>query len=113
VNSQIEGIRDIVGHDDAFMALVFPSVLRQVLHRMLLTEATDPEGGGVENWPAMWRRFVKKFYADEPPDLPPPDSGEDDEYQLQAAAWIDGAVKSFCSYRKVREQFVAARQEEA
>jgi len=89
VNDKIEQWRE-VSRDPAFMALVYPAVLRLVLSRILLNQE-QAEDDNEEDWPEQWIEFAKvHLVMDEPPQM-------EDEGIEPVSQWIDRAVASFCN----------------
>jgi hypothetical protein len=101
-NERIDGIRQLLSADAQFMALVFPSVLREVLQHMLLAGVEDEDDP--ESWGSLWRRFVKQFHVEEPPSE---HSGTDEKI-----SWVDAVVANFCEKRRIRQSFDLARHGE-
>ena len=83
VNSRINGILDKVSSDSEFAALVFPTVLRDILE-MLCSEATD-EDDEQRTWVRGWKRFARDL-TQQP--VPSADDVDKDE-------WIEAAVNTF------------------
>ena len=100
INDKIEQWRE-TSRDPAFMALVYPAVLRMILSRILL----DPEQSdddNAEDWPEQWIEFTTSHLSmDYPPQL-------ENEGIESVSQWIDRAVTSFCSKNRSYDGF--ARQ---
>ena len=89
INDKIEQWRE-VSRDPAFMALVYPAVLKIALSRILLNREQS-EDDNEEDWPQQWIEFARSHLGmDEPPQL-------ESENIESVSQWIDRAVTSFCT----------------
>lgn len=96
VNSQLGDWRALA-RDLAFLTLVYPSVFRTVLWRILLKEDhRDIED--TDDWRSRWLKFATGL-----PGISDPPS-ESDEVKIED--WIDGAASAFCRHHNVRETYV-------
>ncbi len=93
LNNRIDSIKEIARSDIAFSALVYPEVLRQVLHHIFSDESFDPELDE-DDWPALWIRFIAKL-----PGVGSPPSGRRATLVIEQSEWMNGAVEAFCKYR--------------
>jgi len=96
MNKSVPDWRGAAKHP-AFIALVFPQVLRQVL-----VAATNPDDGSdrEDNRDALsrWIRFIERV-----PGVPPlPERRTPDE----ATEWVETAVGAFCRHQKLLDRFV-------
>ena len=97
INDKIEQWRE-VPRDPAFMALVYPSVLRMLLSRILLYQGQS-EDDIDEDWPEQWLEFTKSNLGmDDPPQL-------ESEGIESVCQWIDRAVSSFCGKNRSYDGF--------
>jgi hypothetical protein len=82
--------------DPVFFALVYPSVLRAVLWRILEAEEwRDTED--MDDWRSRWLRFAVSLPGvGDPP-------GKEDEARLDE--WIDSAALAFCRRQNIRATF--------
>ena len=97
INDRIEQWRE-VSRDPAFMALVYPAVLRMVLSRILLNREQS-EDDNEEDWPEQWIEFATGHLGmEEPPRI-------DNEGIEPVSLWIDRAVASFCSRNRSYDGF--------
>ena len=97
INDKIEQWRE-VSRDPAFMALVYPAVLRMVLSRILLNR-DQSEDDNEEDWPEQWIEFAKGHLGmEEPPQV-------DNEGIEPVSQWIDRTVASFCSRNRSYDGF--------
>ena len=108
VNKKIEmvNITEIVKTSDLFFSLVYPSVLREILIRILLIDEVF-EDDDPESWQNLWLAFVEKL-----PDVPK--ITESPEFENQEFTvnrefflkWIDDdAVPAFCRQYGIKGKF--------
>jgi len=106
LNSRIDPIREIARADESFRALVYPEVVRQILHHIVIVEDhTDPDTDP-DDWMSLWLRFALSLMGRK--SLPP--SGGDEQVVLDKGRWIDDAVDAFCASQHVVERFVQHHQ---
>lgn len=95
VNSALGDWRALA-RDPVFLALVYPSVFRAVLWRVLVQEKhRDTEDA--DDWRSRWLRFAAGL-----PGVGDPPS-EDDEARLDG--WIDSAASAFCRRHNIRATY--------
>ena len=92
----IQGIKDIA-RQPAFMALVYPEVVRQILRHVLDDGDDDPEFDR-DTWQARWLRFGTQHAKENPPLLV---NGREAEHNR----WIDAAVAGFSRRLKLVAEF--------
>ena len=80
------------------MALVYPSVLKMILSRILLGQEQS-EDDSEEDWPDQWIRFVKSHL-----DVAAPPQLEDEGFE-SVSQWIEQAAISFCSKNRIYDGF--------
>jgi hypothetical protein len=87
----------VVAHDKAFRALVYPAVLREVLVRILIVEewSGDSDAG---DWRAKWIKFGRKLA----PGYGDPFSDENEMWEF-----IDAAVHAVAREVRAAESFLA------
>lgn len=103
LNIQIDNIREIARSDTHFLSLVYPEVVRQILHKIVVEEDhTDPETDP-EDWMSQWLTFTRLLGVKQ---LPP--SGDSEPILQEKLKWIDDAVEAFGSSNKVLEKFMLA-----
>lgn len=113
VNKNIEGIKTLVRSDKRFFSLVFPSVIRTVLRRILIDlDFNDPvgegDGSGELDWQARWLRWGAVWHPDNKEN---PRGGAENEADA-IEDWIDEVAREFCRRHSVREQFLTSLGEE-
>lgn len=108
LNSRIDSIAEVARSGDSFLGLVYPEVVRQILHEIVIVqEQTDP-GFDDSDWSSLWLRYVCALPGvDEPPE------GVSEEARTRLKDWIENAVQAFCRSRQARRRFEAAIQKEA
>lgn len=98
------GIREHVRTDNRFLSLVYPSVVREILLRIFLSEEVfDTEG---DDWRNDWLKFVTGI----PGSADLPETEEDDSGKIQNIEgfldWIDNeAVPAFCKKFDFKEKY--------
>jgi hypothetical protein len=97
LSSQIPGIKDIV-RQEAFMALVFPSVVRQVFAR-IFDDGYDDPNLDVSSWQSRWLRYGYQLVGESHPQLQDSEPNEDHD------KWIDSVVTAWCRRQKVVSNF--------
>lgn len=102
LNKLIPEIRDIARGDSGFHALVYPEVVRRILHEIVFTEAAD-EGLDEDDWPSLWLRFVRE----RSPGLDPPPTGAGEESMQEKLEWIESAVEGFAASTRTLDRYLA------
>jgi hypothetical protein len=106
LNNQIDNIREIARADESFQALVYPEVVRQILHHIVIGEDhTDPDTDP-DDWMSLWLRFTISLMGRKT--LPP--SGGEEHIVLDKGRWIDDAVDAFCASQHFVERFIQNHQ---
>ena len=91
INRSVDGISEVVRHDEVFRALVMPSVLRTILVHIAMVEMQDPAD---EEGP--WAGWFELARALEPDDeLPRITLTSDESERAEVALWIDKVVANF------------------
>ncbi len=99
VNSQIDLIKEIAKSDRAFIALVYPEVVRQILNHIIESDETDPELDE-EDWPGMWLNFVGRM-----PGVGSPPFGRIASIKNDQKEWIESAVMAFSYKWQLLDQY--------
>jgi hypothetical protein len=107
LNRRFADLGEIARSADSFVALVYPEVVRQVLHEALIVqEQTDPDFDE-DDWTSLWLRFACSLPGvDAPPEAQPGSSA--DEAHALTEGWIERAVQAFCRARDARVRFERA-----
>lgn len=108
VNNRIDGIMDIVRNDRRFFALVYPSVVKEILTRILLIDGLNEPDGDRSDCRVQWLRWGVHWH----PDRERPSAGEPNEVEEELLAWIDEVVCEFCKQHQIRDKFALPEGEE-
>ncbi len=107
LNQRIADLGEIARSADSFLALVYPEVVRRILHEALIVqEQTDPDFDD-DDWTSLWLRYVCSLPGVERPPEPQP-AASSEEAQALAESWIERAVQAFCRARDARVRFERA-----
>jgi hypothetical protein len=107
LNSHIEAIGEIARSGDAFLALVYPEVVRRILNEILVEQDAGDVALDESDWPSLWLRYVCSL----PGMNPPPEDAEDAGSRRRE--WIESAVQAFCRSKMARQRFEASFEREA
>ena len=103
VRLQLNQRKDGIDKNPEFRALVFPSVVREVLSHIIFIEKQEneeePEDAEKSAW-SKWLEFVSGFYPEEYPGPYKEVAGTDSQ---KFRDWIEGAVDAFCDKNKIAE----------
>ncbi len=106
LNKNIENIRELARSDSSFLSLVYPEVVRQVLHKIVVEEShTDPETDP-EDWMSRWIQFAVEILGTRI--LPP--EGESEPMIQEKMRWIDDVVDAFSASNQLLEKFIQAHR---
>lgn len=105
VNNKIPQVKQILQGDNAFFALVYPAVIRQVLTHILIETGTERDADDEGSWQQIWLRWGIRWH---PQKAEPPQGDDEAEGDADARAWIDDVVAGFCSVKSIREQLIAS-----
>lgn len=104
LNNRIDEIREIARSDTSFLSLVYPEVVRQILHKIVVEDDhTDPESDP-DDWMSQWLNFTSNLLRVRY--LPP--SGESEPIIQEKLKWVDEAVETFCSENQMLDKFKQA-----
>lgn len=105
LNSRIEGLGEAARSGGSFLGLVYPEVIRALLHDIVIEQGqTDPELDD-DDWPSLWLRYACTLPGVEPP---PSDAGAN----ARREEWVDDAVQAFCRSRQARMRLAASIEKE-
>lgn len=105
LNERVADLGEIARSGDAFLALVYPEVVRRILHEAIVGQGqTDPDFDEAD-WTSLWLRYVCSLPG---VDAPPETASGDEDARAQADAWIERAVQAFCRARDARVRFERA-----
>lgn len=95
--SRKAGAPSEIGRSPAFVSLVYPAVLREILNRVLVIEKHDDDDS-LTDWRSRWLRFAGSIPgARERPSI---DSDEETKFE-----WINEIVSAFARKIRVHERF--------
>lgn len=110
LNSAIREPRDItsLAREHDFLALVYPAVVSQILHRLLLGpehEALEPDHD--------WLIFASRLAGREAPHRNEADdaASDADDFTSQVYEWIEDVVSGFCSQNNSAEAFMRFKRD--
>ena len=107
LNKSLENIREIARSDSFFLSLIYPEVVRQVLHKIVVEDDyTDADADGEDDWMSGWLKFAIEMLGRRV--LPP--SGGSEPIIQEKLKWIDDVVEAFSSKHQVLEKFVKAQK---
>ncbi len=103
LNKRIESIAEAARASGAFLGLLYPEVLRRILHEGVVTDAqTDPDAGD-DDWTTLWLRYACSL-----PGVEAPPAAASAEASALREEWVENAVQAFCRARDVRRKTEAA-----
>ena len=98
LNGQIDDIREIARSDAHFLSLVYPEVVRQVFHKIVIEEDHTDAQTDPYDWMSQWLTFAQVLGVKQ---LPP--SGDSEPILQDKLKWIDDTVEAFCTKNKILE----------
>ena len=105
LNERVADLGEIARSGDSFLGLVYPEVVRHILHEAIVEQGqTDPDFDDAD-WTSLWLRYVCGLPGVEAP--PEPAAG-DEKARALAEEWIERAVQAFCRARDARVRFERA-----
>jgi hypothetical protein len=103
LNRRIADLGEVARSADSFAALVYPEVVRRILHEAVIElECTDP-GVDDDDWPGLWLTFACSLSG-----VAPPPDGRDERSRALQHDWVERAVDAFCRSREMRLRFERA-----
>ncbi len=108
LNNRVDAIGEAARTGDAFLALVYPEILRHILHEILIVLEETDVGFDDGEWTSLWLRFVGAL-----PGVTEPPSGVGDAGMARRREWIEEAVLGFCRSRRARQRFAKALRKES
>jgi hypothetical protein len=103
LNSRIADLGEIARSADWFLGLVYPEVVRRILHTALIElDQTDPDFDESE-WTCLWLRFACSL-----PGVSRPPDGESEDARVRQREWIEEAVQAFSRARDARKRLERA-----
>jgi hypothetical protein len=103
LNRRIADLGEVARSADSFAALVYPEVVRSILHEaVIVQECTDP-GFDDDDWPGLWLTYACGL-----PGVAQPPEGGDERARALQQEWVERAVDAFCRSREMRLRFERA-----
>lgn len=103
LNRRIADVGEAARSADSFLALVYPEVVRQILHAVLFDEDQADPDFDASDWTSLWLRYACAL-----PGVEPPPQGIGEDAAARKAQWIEQAVEAFCRARDARVRFERA-----
>lgn len=107
LNNRIDDVGEAARSGNAFLGLVYPEVVRRILHEIVIGQDQTDLGFDDTDWTSLWLRYVCSL-----PGVSEPPSGGSEEARARRVEWIEDAVQAFCRSRQVRHRFESAVQRE-
>lgn len=95
--SKVAGLHSEIARSPAFVALVYPAVLREILVRITLVDGHF-DSDSLDDWQSRWLRFVAQIPGGR---LPPKATAGESEI----VDWINDAVEAFARRIRALERF--------
>lgn len=103
LNKRIADLGEIARSSDWFLGLVYPEVVRRILHTAVVEmDQTDPDFDD-SDWTTLWLRYVCSL-----PGVGEPPDGSSEDARTRQRDWIEGAVDAFSRARDARRRFERA-----
>ncbi|NJN05089.1 MAG: hypothetical protein HC814_00010 [Rhodobacteraceae bacterium] len=100
LNRRIADLGEVARSADSFLALVYPEVVRRILHEALVAQdQTDPDFDD-SDWTSLWLRYACSL-----PGIEPPPEGVGEDADARKEQWIEQTVQAFCRTRDARVRF--------
>ena len=106
VNNHLSSIKEIARSDAAFIALVYPEIVRQILNDIIESDQLDPKIDE-DDWPSLWVNFVSSL-----PGVGSPPTGRNPNIKNDQTDWVENAVRGFCDKWHLFDQFQKLHAEE-
>jgi hypothetical protein len=103
LNNRIDGIAEAARSSGGFLGLLYPEVLRRILHEAVIEQQVTDPGLDDSDWTCLWLRYACSI----PGVAPPPSAASRNQTELQEE-WIEEAVHAFCRTRHARARLEAA-----
>lgn len=102
LNQEIDGISGAAQGDEAFLSLVYPAAVREVLRYVLIECGHDDDETADDDPNTLWIRFAMRFNRGQRP----PSVAGDDYGPL--FGWIEEVVDGFATELKARERYAGS-----
>lgn len=106
LNRDVERIKELAGSDFLFALFIYPSLIKQVLTKILIVEKHDDPDSDHSDWRCQWLQFAIKLIGERPPK---PTQTE----QRESEAWIERVADKFSAKHRLIEKFKKMRDKGA
>jgi hypothetical protein len=103
LNHRIDNISEAARSSGSFLGLLYPEVLRRVLHRIVVEDQETDPNADEDDWQTQWLRFACAVPGIEPP---PADASADAAGDREE--WVEAAVRAFCQTHEARRRTESA-----
>lgn len=107
LNNRVDAIGEVARSGDAFLALVYPEVVRRILHQIVVVEEEIDQNADDTEWTSLWLRYVCSLHG-----ISEPPSGVSEDARSRREEWIEDAVQAFCRFKEARRRFEMAIRKE-
>jgi len=103
LNSRIADLGEVARSADWFLGLVYPEVVRRILHAVVIEQGVNDPDFDDADWTSLWLRFACSL-----PGVEAPPEGESEDARTRQRDWIEHAVQAFSRAREARKRFERA-----
>jgi len=103
LNNRVDGIAEAARSSGGFLGLLYPEVLRGILHETIVEQGVTDPGLDESEWTCLWLQYACSL----PGIVEPPSKIARESRDLQEQ-WIEEAVQAFCRSRHVRAKLEAS-----
>lgn len=97
VNRNIEMTSELIKSDPIFFALVYPSVVRQIVNKIILDKTNNDLDS--DEWQSLWLIFIREVLNIDLPNL------EEDYNDEKMVYWVDEVVSAFCMKNRTLDRY--------
>lgn len=105
LNNRVEGIAEAARTGGNFLGLVYPEVIRSLLHEIVIVQGQTDLDFDDSDWTSLWLRYACSL-----PGVGPPPSHVGANARREE--WIDDTVQAFCRSRQARMRLAASIEKE-
>jgi len=103
LNRRIESIAEAARSSGSFLGILYPEVLRQILHHIVVVDGETDPNADEDDWRTRWLRYACALPG---VDVPPEDASS--EAVNEREDWVESTVKAFCRAREARRRAESA-----
>ena len=105
VNKDIPNIKSIVKNDKGFISLVYPAIIREILHHILIIEEySDPWEDDDDRF-CQWLQFSYKFTNTIPPNINKDNQEDEIDNYDEINEWINEVVRLFAKKNNMKSKY--------